>query len=264
MKLEILMGGEPLRQIQHEGRTFVLVPEAGPYAIRITGEMQAARIYSAVKAATRAKAVITVDGRNIIDGEPGAYDGYGYMVEGTQSYTIEGWRGDTGKGNRFSFGEEELGYNARMGQSTSNDGVIGVAVMREKRVRIQQPAPRYNFISEGPHGNPIRAQGTLASAPTAASLGEEPLAQKASGRLTRSRKSLKKMSTGFGEEVEMHTREVTGYKFEQKPAQVLQVTYGSREQLEEWGVPVPPPLPDFDAFPGSKSVRVPAPPPLRK
>jgi hypothetical protein len=62
----------------------------------------------------------------------------------------------------------------------------------------------------------------------------------------------------------MHTREVTGYKFEKTPSQVIQVTYGSREQLEAWGVPIPAPLPDFDAFPAQKAVRVPAPPPLRK
>lgn len=72
--------------------------------------------------------VVSVDGLDVIDGEPASYSKRGYIVGPKRSIEIRGFRTSTSKVAAFRFGSVEDSYAALRHDDARNVGVIGLAV----------------------------------------------------------------------------------------------------------------------------------------
>ena len=113
-------GGSPLPTFAAGGRSYVLGHDGARYSIRIENQT-----------AARFEAVATVDGLDVIDGQPGSFEKRGYLVAPWSSVEIDGFRRSEEQVAAFRFGRVQDSYAAKRG-SDRNVGVIGVAVFQER------------------------------------------------------------------------------------------------------------------------------------
>ncbi|MEI9947481.1 MAG: hypothetical protein WDO74_00465 [Pseudomonadota bacterium] len=119
--------GNSLSTFVKEGRSYLLGEPGLRYNIRIqnpTGQ--------------RVEAVVSVDGRDAMSGQPGDYvNQRGYVIPAYGSLLVEGFRRSMEEVAAFRFTSPEDSYSSRMG-TPQNVGVIGVAFFPE---RVRPPAP---------------------------------------------------------------------------------------------------------------------------
>ncbi len=119
--------GNSLSTFAKDGRTFLLGEPGLRYNIRVrnpTGQ--------------RVEAVVSVDGRDAMSGQPGDYvNQRGYVIPAYGSLLVEGFRRSMEEVAAFRFTSPEDSYSSRMG-TPQNVGVIGVAFFPE---RVRPPAP---------------------------------------------------------------------------------------------------------------------------
>lgn len=288
MQVSIVQDGRVLRQINHRQEQFIETPDSGNYVIRVHNDSHRRRMI-----------VLSVDGVNVVNGENAGFDGPGYVFNPWQTADIPGFRRTNGEVASFTFKADAESYAAQTGRGTNNVGVIGVAVFDEKVVVRAPTITVTKEIHHHHHSNPIwlstlgentrgptdvtwnvsdscvlnstaanstEADSTfcsmnLESAVPAAgtAYSEETYPTKSS--ITRGRKSVTRVGTGYGERVEFRTTDTDFTKATKKPNFLATFRYGTREQLIGWGVPVD--VQEFrpNAFPASQpSVSVQAPP----
>ena len=132
--------GNSLPTFRRDGRTYLLGEPGLRYNIRVQNPT-----------AQRVEAVVSVDGRDAVSGEPGDYvNGRGYVIAPYGSLLVEGFRRSFEEVATFRFTSPENSYSARMG-TPQNVGVIGVAFFPE-RVRPPPPPP----IARRPLPRPVR------------------------------------------------------------------------------------------------------------
>jgi hypothetical protein len=79
----------------------------------------------------RFEAVASVDGLDVIDGQPGAYSKRGYLLGPWQTIEIDGFRRSFDEVAAFRFGSVSSSYAARKGDDR-NVGVVGIAFFAER------------------------------------------------------------------------------------------------------------------------------------
>ena len=120
-ELTVLVDGVPARTYMHGGETYVLGQLGSRYTLRISNHT-----------GRRIEAVVSVDGRDAIDGKPADWRSKrGYLVPAWGSVDIEGWRISHAQAAAFRFSSVPDSYAARTG-SARDVGVIGVAVFPER------------------------------------------------------------------------------------------------------------------------------------
>lgn len=134
-ELTVLVDGAPARTYMHGGETYVLGQLGSHYTLRVSNHT-----------GRRIEAVVSVDGRDAIDGRPADWRSKrGYLVPAWGSVDIEGWRISTAQAAAFRFSSVPDSYAARTG-SARDVGVIGVAVFPERYLpprvyRVPPPRP---------------------------------------------------------------------------------------------------------------------------
>ena len=134
-ELTVLVDGVPARTYMHSGETYVLGQLGSHYTLRISNHT-----------GRRIEAVVSVDGRDAIDGKPADWRSKrGYLVPAWGSIDIEGWRISHSQAAAFRFSSVPDSYAARTG-SARDVGVIGVAVFPERYLpprvyRVPPPRP---------------------------------------------------------------------------------------------------------------------------
>ena len=123
--------GRPLRGCTHNNQLYVAGDKDQRYQVRIKNRTN-----------QRLCLVVTVDGRNVNNGEKGSWDGSGFVLEAYQEWTFKGWRQSNDNVAAFRLGAKEDGYSSQKG-TPQNTGVIGVAVFEE-----EQPEPRIITVKE--------------------------------------------------------------------------------------------------------------------
>jgi len=266
MRVEIVQNGRALPTTYHEGKYFVEAPLSGDYAIRITNNLGFRRL-----------AVTTVDGKNVIDGEPGSYNGGGYVLQPWASVTIPGWHRSNQEVAKFSFTPSEGSYASQMGDGVKNTGVIGVAVFDERQRPVMKGHSQIirhsrhesSDVDYGMKGIPVSAGGTARGM----SFSEEAPENRARGCAVMdgyveavpcaapacAAAAAPELGTAYGEKSTFFTEETTFQRATSTPALLIDIRYAVRAKLVEWGVPVHEPIPDKSAFP-SEQPGVPAPP----
>jgi len=131
--------GNSLATFVKDGRTFLLGEPGLRYNIRLrnpTGE--------------RVEAVLSVDGRDAVSGEPGDYvHQRGYVLPPFGSLLVEGFRRSMQEVAAFRFTSPEDSYSSRMG-TPQNVGVIGVAFFPERERPPQPVIRRYRRARPAP------------------------------------------------------------------------------------------------------------------
>jgi hypothetical protein len=115
--------GTPLPTFSSGGRSYVMGHDGGRYSIRIEN-----------RTGVRFEAVASVDGLDVIDGQPGSFEKRGYLVAPWATVEIDGFRRSDEEVAAFRFGRVRDSYAARKGNDR-NVGVIGVAVFEERGTR---------------------------------------------------------------------------------------------------------------------------------
>ena len=247
-QVEVLVDGTPAQSFWHDGETFVLGHLGDRYTIRVSNHT-----------GRRVEAVVSVDGRDVIDGKPGDFARKsGYLVPAWGQVEIDGWRLSQAQAAAFRFSSVADSYAARMG-SARNVGVVGVAIFPE---RLYRPPPppiypvvpyRYDderrFYGYGGRGAGKDALGS-ASAPRASAPAQaqaesvDKAPSEAKGRISAGesyapRRSRPGLGTEFGEAVSSHIREVEFVRANpSEPAAVLGLRYNDRAGLIAMGIDV--------------------------
>jgi hypothetical protein len=126
-EVDILVNGKPVRQIAHEGKLYIIAKRGSEYSIRLKNN-----------STSRVTGVCSVDGLNVVDGEPAKEQGAGYIINGYGSYTIRGYRTSDNEVHPFIFNRKSESYASKSESGDPrNCGVIGVVFWSEK----QKPAP---------------------------------------------------------------------------------------------------------------------------
>lgn len=119
--VEVLVDGARAPTFEHRGETYVLGQLGERYVLRVNN-------YTG----RRVEAVVSVDGRDVIDGRTADYARKrGYLVPAWGSVEIDGWRLSQREAAAFRFSSVARSYAGRMG-SPRHVGVIGVAVFPER------------------------------------------------------------------------------------------------------------------------------------
>lgn len=113
-------GGEALDAMNVGGRTYVIGHEGERYSIVV--ENHTPRSF---------EAVATVDGLDVMNGQPGSYDNRGYVLGPWANLTIDGFRQSEDAVAAFRFSKVRDSYAASQG-SARNVGVIGVAFFAQR------------------------------------------------------------------------------------------------------------------------------------
>jgi len=126
--VEVLVDGVPAPTYGHDGETYVMGQLGARYTLRVHN-----------RSGRRIEAVVSVDGRDVIDGKGAELRGKrGYLVPAYGQIDIDGWRISHSEAAAFRFSTVRDSYAARTGNAREV-GVIGVAVFPE---RFVPPPPR--------------------------------------------------------------------------------------------------------------------------
>ncbi len=222
--------GQSLRTFDFRGRTWVMGREGERYRIRVTNH-----------SSRRIEAVISVDGRDAIDGKPGRADKPGYLVQPWGSVTIEGFRVSMQDVATFRFASVPDSYAAQMG-SARDVGVVGVAVFQERYVPPQPAEYRHREQSEE-RGAP-RDEAKKSAPSTSAGAGAPAAAPRGEAAGDRRAADRPGLGTQFGERRNAPAVQV---QFERarpnRPDSILALRYNDRQGLVSMGIQVDPPRP---------------------
>lgn len=216
----------PLPHHHHQGHTWIAGALGQPYRLRLHNT-----------SAARVMVVLSVDGLNVITGQPASPDQDGYVLAPGQWTEITGWRKSLDTVARFVFTDPGDSYAARTGQP-ANIGVIGMAVFQE---RTPHPitAPRVTATR--------RARPTVNAAPApAASASHHHEAVDAtdaiSARATHAGQSAdrQRLGTGHGDLASSRVSTTRFVRASATPVQRTQLRYDSAQRLAAMGIALSP------------------------
>lgn len=119
--IEIKVNGKPIKQYNKDGRTYIEARNGTEYSITVHNDGWHRKL-----------AVITVDGLNVITGQPqGDEIGRGYIVKARSTIDIRGFRKDDNAVGAFKFCNKDKSYCNEQNLK-GNNGVIGVRLYDEK------------------------------------------------------------------------------------------------------------------------------------
>jgi len=218
-ELEVLVDGVPAPTFFQGGGTYVLGQKGERYTLRVVNHT-----------GRRVEAVLSVDGRDVVDGRAADYRGKrGYLVPAYGEVDVDGWRLSSAQVAAFRFSTVADSYAARTG-SARDVGVIGAAIFPERLVARPRPLERDDL---GEEEAPADAHGADKSSAGAAA----PAAPERSRAEPRPG-----LGTEFGEAVGSAVTEVDFARASASvPAAVLGARYNDRVGLLALGIDVDPP-----------------------
>lgn len=122
----ILVNEKPIKYYAYENKTFVEARSDNQYSLKLRND-----------ASCKVLAVCSVDGINVISGDPATDESPGYILNGYSSIEIKGFRTSNEEVHPFVFSTKDNSYAAKSEQMDCNStscGVIGVKFFSEKCV----------------------------------------------------------------------------------------------------------------------------------
>ena len=229
--VELLCSGSPCQEVSWHGSRWVVGEWGERYTVRVTNRSD-----------RWTEAVVTVDGRDVLNGALGSTSNRGYLVEPWGTIDVDGWRISTQEVAAFRFTSKGDSYAGRV-DGGRNAGVVGVAFFPEARpkvVRHYSPPPtswpeRYGYDSADARDEEARPSADAPSASEKAVGG-------ATARPWREPRAQQNLGTQYGERRWSNVSEVSFTRANaSSPAAVLTVRYDDRSGLASKGVPLPPP-----------------------
>lgn len=230
--LDVIVRGSSITKYEHKGNTFVEGRKDSPFIIKVSNPT-----YSVVKA------IVSVDGLSVIDGNPAGIESQGYILEPQTSLNIQGWRTSNEEVSEFVFKNKSESLNAKTKNNTSNVGVIGVMFLPEKQVfrspRVSIWETDYSMV------NPVFGSNTSGSGIDSDTLDGQ------TGGYWNSRQDgvgvshivplgLNSLGTGWGKELKDKAKEDNTKIFDETPSLFEVIYYDDRKGLERRGIVVDP------------------------
>ena len=193
----------------------------------------------------RFEVVLTIDGRDVINGALGAYHHRGYVLDPFQSFAVEGFRRSDSEVAAFRFTSPGDSYAGRMG-SRQNVGVIGVAIFAERK-RVVRPYRKYRARSQDhsnleaiPQSDEPSDLPKMRSSSRSGALGGSSsyhAHKKSRHRTSRHIKQpTSEIGTRYGESVYSATEETSFIRSSSRPRHQLILNYDSEAGLRRRGV----------------------------
>jgi len=252
-EMTILVDGVPAQTYDYAGGTYVLGQLGARYTLRVANHT-----------GRRVEAVVSVDGRDVIDGRPADFRGKrGYLIPAWGSVDIDGWRISRSEAAAFRFSSVPESYAARTG-NPREVGVIGVAVFPERYVPpppVYYPYPRrfedvpYSERGYDSLGGAPRQKSAAPPAPRAAedkatgSVGPSaaPSASAAEAQAAPAKRARPGLGTEYGESVSSPIYEVEFVRANAaRPAAFLGAHYNDHDGLLAMGIPIDTPETCYD------------------
>ncbi len=215
--------GAVLPTFQQGGRSYVLGSLGQRYLVRVRNGSPG-----------RAEIVVSVDGRDVIDGRPASWNKRGYLVDAHGEVVIDGFRLSRQSVAAFRFSSVPRSYAARMGDAR-DVGVIGVAVFPERPPRwVPPPRP---FPSQRDEAVPQSSAPAGGAPPASAEARKSAPSPEALASRERSAHR-PGLGTEFGEQHESRVTQVFFERARSRPDAVLTVRYDDRPGLVALGIDV--------------------------
>lgn len=247
----------------HQGSIFIEGREGSKYTLRFHNRTH-----------RRVMVILSVDGLDVIKGQPAGPNSDGYLVDAQSSIEIPGWTLDNQTAAEFYFARIGKSYASASGANTNNVGVIGAMVFREKEIRYY-PQPFYsNPYSIATSGWAGSDSGMLSASGITRSTSNRRVDQTNSGWNTVGMNSVKASSsvtqsvgTGFGDATQFNTSTV---QFERAhptvPDALMVMYYNTARNLQKMGIQIRTKSSRYDssnaqAFPAYTNVNGCKPPP---
>jgi hypothetical protein len=235
--------GRQLPTYALRGRTYVLGNQGARYQIRVRNHTP-----------RRIEAVVSVDGRDAIDGKQATTRKRGYIVSPYGEVSIDGFRVSMESVATFRFSSVADSYAGRMGDAR-DVGVIGVAVYTEYQppVAVVPMAPSYGQDEQYDPGardfdmsQPSRRAEGARKSPEPGPAPAPPATQPPSRSEGRLRGAMDKnpaterpgLGTEFGEQRDSRVTLTEFQRARPRPDVVLQVRYNDHDGLLALGIPV--------------------------
>lgn len=225
--LTVLVDGSPARTYEHRGETFLLGQLGARYTLRVANH-----------SSRRVEAVVSVDGRDAIDGQPADFRSKrGYVVPPWGSVDIDGWRISHAEAAAFRFSSVRDSYAAKTGNAR-DVGVIGVAIFPERELPRYEGRPSIVPPAAAPASPPAKSEAPAEAESASAS----PTADAKSARAETSRGAPARMrrpglGTEYGEALTSRIYESELVRARpMQPAALLGVRYDDRAGLLAMGV----------------------------
>lgn len=203
--------GDWLPQYRHRDQHWIAGTPGHRYGVRLTNTSGA-----------RVLVVLSVDGVNAVTGETAHPSQAGYVLEPWQSAQIDGWRKSLDDVAQFVFTDLHDSYAARTGRP-DHVGVIGVAVLEARRIRMPRSHPP---IARGSTGD-VHTDGEQRSAAAAPASSS---AEAAGDRV------MQGIGTGHGPREWSPTAHTAFVRASRSPKQVSELRYDDREALVALGM----------------------------
>lgn len=202
--------------VDDEGRSLpTFVHRGGAYVLGTAGQRYRVRVRN--DSPRRVEVVVSVDGRDVLDGGPSSLEKHGYVVDAHGEAILDGYRLSERSVAAFRFGTVARSYAALEGDAR-DVGVIGVAVFPERRQRrVALPESPVPLLRERPAG--AEAGSRSEEAPASAKAAPRP-----------------GLGTTFGEEHDSRVRRVAFSRESSRPEAVLRLRYDDRPGLLAAGV----------------------------
>jgi hypothetical protein len=234
--VELLCEGRPCPETSSRRTRWVMGEFGERYSIRITNRSD-----------RWTEAVVTVDGRDVVNGSTGSYSNRGYLIAPWDSVEIEGFRVSTSEVAAFRFTSVGDSYAGRV-DGGRNAGVVGVAFFPELERPRPAPRPLYEGRREyepdyDDYGSGYGDSESRSDAP-AKSSAEAPAAAgdssaRASGR-ARQPSPRQNLGTRYGERRSSQVNEVEFTRANaNRPSQVVSIRYDDRSGLLAAGIEPP-------------------------
>jgi hypothetical protein len=199
-------------------------------------------------------AVVSVDGVNVVSGETAHWRQSGYVVDGWQSLSIDGWRKSLDRTAAFYFTRLPDSYAARTDRP-ENVGVIGVALFQRKVEPVAEltPAP-VPYEDETRDAAPASARAEADANSAGSSAGKTRAAQPSLQNEMKKDRGDTRLGTGHGRSETSYASYTNFERASEEPVEIIAIHYDSRRNLIAMGV-IPEeraPLPvAVNPFPGS-------------
>jgi hypothetical protein len=235
-ELQVLVDGVPESNYRHAGEDYVMGRLGARYTLRVINHT-----------GRRIEAVVSVDGRDVIDGKRADFKGKrGYLVPAWGSIDIDGWRLSAHQAAAFRFASVADSYAARTG-SARHVGVIGAAIFPERHVPppVQMPvrpySPHYETAPSATSAGPALESDRSEAMDSDRQAESMATGRGAMGNEAAPQKRRSGLGTEFGEAVSSHITEVEFVRATPKsPARLLGVRYNDRDGLIAMGVGIEP------------------------
>lgn len=187
-------------------------------------------LYIRSRSSNRLLAVTSVDGVNVVSGQTAAKNQRGYVLDGYDSVSIEGWRKNLDEVATFYFTRLADSYAARTGRP-DNVGVIGVALFPEQPPCCAQldDAP---VLEEEQRSADARGNSRTAEAPASSA----PAQQSADAAKAESQSSASRLGTGHGHRESSPAQYVDFRRASPYPYETIAIYYDSYRNLVAQGV----------------------------